>query len=212
MNSKLTPNDLAKIFLDSYYESSDVWDFDASVPLNAGDGLCTFLVSEITECAGPAGSTMLQLAAAVHAVERTLADVEYTQHKLLLYASRALAAQYVEWFIASGKKYKEFQTLIATWRSVCIDDTIDTAFGHAVPTLIDSLVATLGVENNEVTDEMPKLVLARLRELLTITEAGLPLGESAEPLYASSQPKTAEGHGNGPRPPEGQTVGVQSVT
>jgi len=221
MKKTLTPNDVAAI-LGKNYANQDVdwpqyWNFAAGRSINneerasvsAGDGLVDFLMSECAS--GLVDETPI---AAIIEMMRLLAgvedDVTKTRHKLCVYLQLTLAYQYVELILDRGFEHDAKTHGAWIFLNYRFDDVPPEV--KELPSDIDA-----GLSANN-TEEGHRIILAKLRDALSITFEGLPAGVSKEPLFdpepetnACNQPKPAETDGVSPCPPEGASVPPVSV-
>ena len=195
MKNKLTPADLASVLKASYGNGDD------------RDLLLKFILAECAD-ASACENTMQQLGSAVQLLEAVKRDVHTALNNLDTYTSTVLTAQYVEWFVASGRPASAFIECIGSWRQFHVRNPVDDAFGHMIVRQIK--VLTLDMPDS-TPEEQPRLVLQKLRDRLIIASEFLPEGGNPDPIYAVTIEKPATDVRDGPRPADGQAVPEPSV-
>jgi len=209
MNQNLDKNAVAKIVLQSYgHPECSFWDFDqAQVNSDAGDGLGSFILSETSE-AHYCPTTLGTLSEVIRLMETVVRDTRSTLVNLNAYAVHALAASYVEHFVALERPAAEFFENVSAWRKNQ-RGSIDAAFGHTVLPTLKEVWDSVENEAKDVNpDDRPKLVLKALRARLMINTDYLPEGVTQEPLYDCAEflTKPTATDGASPCPANGQAV------
>jgi hypothetical protein len=199
MKSKLEVNDIAAIVADCYgHPDIDAWDYGQQKAVEAGDGLLTFLLEELKD-AHHCKDVVSALSEMIRLTETVSEDVMAFRRHLVAYAMTTLLAQYAEWFISLRRPADTFGSSLVFWTPT-LQGPIETAYGAS---LQPTLEAVMDQFKGSPAEEVPQLVLAKLKARLTLGES-LPAGAPTNPLYAKCLSLTATDVRSGSCPPEGQ--------